>query len=410
MKNTFAVFMIWISLMALGFPQGTTSGELLKLPAGAGLYGTDFFSATGNASSFMAFFHPATLSDIHQIQVGTFYSNLAFDVHYLNLMAVLPLSRRWNVALGYRQISIGGIPRFDQVGQPSGEIDAGSYDIPLTISANVNKHFSLGLQISYLSSILDNYSDGTFSFSGGMTIRDPGMQGLQISFSLLNAGQGLTFYQYTEKLPLAYAMAVQYVSSSYPVAFFTQWLKFRDEKSRIFFGGEYQLYSAFFLRGGYQISDVEEEGYHLGLGIRYGKFAISYDFIPSSSLQNRHGISVILSAPPRKTYGEKSSDRTTVKRAETRIPPPSNFSYQVVGDKLILSWDYSLLDYPGAMFEIFVSRSPDGPYLKLPFEKLQTRSVEFNPQAKTYTLYFKIRAIVDGQAGPYTPPLKVSVK
>lgn len=383
------------------FSQGTTSGELLKLPAGGGIYGTNFISYTGYGSIMMSYFHPAALANIRQVEISTFYSNVAPDVNSVNLLLGIPFSENFFAALGYRQLSIGNIPRFDQVGQPSGTIDAGSYAIPFMMGIKLNSIFSLGFTMNYYSQILDNYSANAFAFSMGVQVKDIGAEGLSFLFSAVNFGKGLTFYHTNEKLPSGFLASLHYLSQEYPVAFFLQYFKYKEERSRILFGSEYNYLGQFFMRGGYQISDMDDKGWTVGIGMRFNNWSVSYDYIPSQTLSDRHGISLSFNLNPRKKHLQYETNE---------LPPPENVTYVLMNKKLMIQWDYSLLHYPDVQFEVYIAKVPEGPWHKLPYKKLQSRSVEFSPQNKSFTLYFKIRAKRREQVSPFSEPLKISIK
>jgi hypothetical protein len=399
----------WLIVLCLSlFAQGTTTGEMLKLPLGGGLYGNDFISLNGYGSPQENFFHPANIVNARKVLISTFYSNIAYDVNLVSAIAVIPFSDRVAVGLGFRMLSIDGIPRFSEVGIQDGTIDAGSYSIPFFIGYQISSHVSIGIKANYFSQILDNYSANTFGFSGGVQVRNLGIEGLHFLASVLNAGGKLTFYREKESMPFGMMGTIMYTSNQYPIGFVAHLLKFRNEKIRALIGTEYNYQGRFFVRAQYHISELQERGWSTGLGLRFGQTELSYDYIPSGVIQDRHAISFSVSLKPRKKYQSSLYQRKSGEEI-LELPPPRNLTYQYKKGKLVINWDYPLWDYPGVKFEVFVALNPKGPWHKLPYKNLQSRSVEFNPQAKSMVLYFKLKATYENKISPDSKILKVRI-
>ncbi|GAB4183873.1 MAG: hypothetical protein Kow00108_21200 [Calditrichia bacterium] len=387
--------------------QGTTSGNLLKLPVGSGLYGSGYLSYNGYGTMFNSLYHPAKVLNSQYLLVQTYYSNLGWDLKFVNFIGIIPVNESFALGMGYQQLIIPGIPRFDAVGSENGTIDVGSVHVPVLMGYRINQYFSIGAKLGYYSEILDNYSANAFVFSGGIMIQNTGIDGLSFLFSVLNAGQKLKFYQEKESLPFGFAGTMEYISSNYPVGAFIHGLKYKDEKIRVALGLEYNYLGQFFVKTGYQITEMDDKGWMAGLGIRLKNWSLSYDYIPSNILDDRHGIGLSFHFKPRKSVDVTKYEK---KIPKSSLPAPDNLEYSYVNGKLIVMWNYELLDFPNATFEVFISKSENGPWHRLDYKKLQSRSIEFEPSESNFILYFKVRAVVDGENSPFSKSLKVTSK
>jgi len=285
-----SVFMICLWLLSLDQAQGQlrSGGSYLKLMPGARSQGIAE-TLTGTIDNMYAIYaNPGATGLLREWQWSVSYTNWIPDVYNASLFLSkgfrFPWSRHSRLALG---ISYLGIKDFDSSkgrGAPLASggdlLVAASYGQPISsISANL----SLGGNIKFLRSRLDNFDANAFVFDVGLLYRTPRFRVLNTGFGfldegILSAGVSITqiggslqFKSIDTPLPRTFRAGLALNLGTHhglQVHLTGEYRRIRDEDGYFSLGSELSWAQLLTLRGGYSFEkDNLLRHYALGLSL-----------------------------------------------------------------------------------------------------------------------------------------------
>ncbi len=280
---------------------GRNGAKFLDIGVGARevALGSSATSLSGDATQ--AFWNPAgtALPSDQKLSASLFYGDWIADLKHSAAAVGYNLGTMGTVTLGVQTFGVSGIAANRQNGysdpflqtlvtdqQSSDTYSYTDMAISATYSRFVLDRLALGATVKYVNESVDGESAGAAAFDFG-SVYKLGFAGAQLAARLSNLGQGITFYNQENPLPLTFSIG----TSFYPVntdkarlMLSIDTTKPQDNNQRLTGGAEVSFYDLLFLRGGYKygFSGSKDDGtserpsiqytvedYSLGGGIQY---------------------------------------------------------------------------------------------------------------------------------------------
>jgi hypothetical protein len=182
----------------------------------------------------------------------------------------------------------------------SGKFDASDIILILSWSRKI-KNIDFGLNNKLYRQKIDDKSASTFMFDiGGKYKIEKKNNSINFGVVLQNVGKKIKFYEKKEKLPLTFKFGISYSNKTLDNALISiDYIKKRDNESKINCGFEYEILNNIFIRTGYNAMNDADEGFTFGLGINNDilsnkKLRIDYSFLSYGELGYCHNFSVKL--------------------------------------------------------------------------------------------------------------------
>lgn len=273
---------------------GTTSGQFLKLGAGARApaMGEAFAGISDDATAI--YWNPAGLNNIVQKEISLMYAMWFEEINHNNIFYVHP-TEIGNFGAGIQYISYGTLEGLDENGNPADDFSPTDLSITISYAREIAK-INLGASAKYISSKIKETATAFAIDIGAMKkFKD---DKLSLGFVLQNLGTGLKYIKEEDPLPMRIKIGAGYKIKENITTGFDITLP-SDNEIIIGLGGEYNyrikentIVSA---RLGYNTTakDVEGglKGLTAGLGGNYKTYKIDYAFVPYGDLGITHRIS-----------------------------------------------------------------------------------------------------------------------
>lgn len=185
---------------------GTTSGQFLKLGAGARAVamGEAFTGISDDATAI--YWNPSGINRLTQKEVSLMYAMWFEEISYNNLFYVHP-SQIGNFGIGVQYLGYGSLEGLDENGNPTGNF--GPADLALVISyAKTIKGIDTGITAKYISSKIKETATALAVDIGAMKqiIEDK----LNIGLTVKNVGTKLKYVSEEESLPMSINIGAGY--------------------------------------------------------------------------------------------------------------------------------------------------------------------------------------------------------
>ncbi len=285
-----------------GADKGTSSGQFLKLGAGARAAGMgEAYSSVADDASAI-YWNPAALSRINGSSAMFMHAALLADISYEFLGYGQNFGRGF-LGLGVQYLSMPAFHETDPLGFPTGtSFSPGDMSLALAYALPLNERYSVGLSGKYIRSEIDKTAS-TFAADLGVLAKPCSGRGKDLSLSLVvqNLGGSFKYEQKSDPLPLNVKLG-----SSLPVA--KNWLigldvNFPlDNRAYAALGTEYRLnYDAetgFAGRLGFNsktLGDIDGlSGISIGAGLNFRQSWLDYAFLPFGTIGMTHRISITI--------------------------------------------------------------------------------------------------------------------
>lgn len=269
---------------------GTTTGEFLRLGAGARYVGTGDTGAAVANDANATYWNPAQLTQVKEPQVTASYNAYVAGINY----QYFGYAER-NVGLSVQSLSYGSVQRVDVNGQEIGRYDP--RDVAVSLAGAQRVHgINLGLTGKYINSrILKSAS--TYAFDAGAS-KEAGRA--RFAAVVKNVGRPLTFETGRDPLPLSLNLGAAYHwTKSLVIA--TEGVKPRGSNPYYGVGLEKKLPldkgNSVALRGGFNTRSKDVPGSigaSFGLGLKMKRVDVDYAFLPFGDLDLTHRLTVNL--------------------------------------------------------------------------------------------------------------------
>lgn len=280
--------------------KGTSSGQFLKLGAGARATGMgEAYSAVADEASAI-YWNPAALARIPNFSMTFMHAALLADISYEFFGYGQRLGHSGVLGLGFQYLSMPAFHETDSSGFETGtSFNPRDMGVTLAYSFLLGENYSVGISGKHIRSEIDKAAS-TFAADFGI-LATPGGKNLRLSLVVQNLGGKLKFDQKSDPLPLNMK-----VGSSFHIS--ENWLMGldasfpRDNRPYAALGTEYQVNCSpafgFAGRVGFNsrsLGDVNNfNGISLGAGVNFKTIKLDYAFLPFGSIGTTNRISVTI--------------------------------------------------------------------------------------------------------------------
>ncbi|MGA8265785.1 MAG: type IX secretion system protein PorQ [Ignavibacteriaceae bacterium] len=309
MKRTAPLFIVLLLLSLSTIYGQNNTFEFLRIDmsARAGALGGSFVA--NNDDIDVIFYNPAGLGTLTGNPAS--FSFVRYFVEGINLASVAYSQEvgklgRFGGAIQY--INYGSFTAADEYGNVTGEFKAGEVAFLLGYSNTLSENFYYGINGKVIYSSIAGRSASALALDLGLHYSIPA-EGIDLGFSILNAGTQMTSYYSTkEKLPVDIAAGVSKKMEHIPIKLYLDFRKlnesrdkFSDRFKAFSIGAEIAMSKVMTLRLGYnneRRSDLPTgsfaglAGFNLGLGILVSGYHFDYGFSSFGQTGSLHRISI----------------------------------------------------------------------------------------------------------------------
>ena len=322
MKKLLTIAIVYFSCYAHA-QTGTTVYNFLNVPVSArqAALGGDAISVRDFDVNFTAV-NPALMNLDMDNRIGINYSSYLADSKLGSINYVKDLSEGHFLSVNARVLDYGKMPRTDENGQVNGEFSAMDASIGLGYAFQFEEDFTIGANVNYITSKIDNYSSAAISANAGVTYHN---EETKETVALVFRNFGYQFQPYNgvrEKMPFRADIGYTRIMPNFPLAYT---ITFHDlqqfnisqnydingqevgfgRKLLDHFSGGIELFpeQAFNLRLGYNVKRGNElavldqrsfAGLSFGVGIKISSFRFDYSHVRYHNASNVNQIGIML--------------------------------------------------------------------------------------------------------------------
>ena len=267
----------------------------IGVDARAAAMGDAFSSLSQNASA--TYWNPAGLSLSESNSLVLMHNNWLQDITH-EFAAIQLLQGKHNIALSLNFLNVSGIEiRGNRASElPDGKTSANFVAIGLGYANTIMENWNAGIHIKYLYEKYYLRSANGFAFDFGI-MRKNLVAGVNWGMSIQNIGKMGKLENESTPLPLLIRSGISY---NIPLSFLQNGLLTSvdlmyvfEDVFRVNMGVEGRVFNGLDLRAGY-IAGSESYDFTAGFGIVFGKYNLSYAFVPFSyDLGSSHRFSVL---------------------------------------------------------------------------------------------------------------------
>lgn len=322
MKRTISIFITYFSLLVYG-QNGIKTYQFLNIPISArqAALGGDAVSIRDYDVNFAAI-NPALMNLDMDNRIALNYASYLADSKLGSINYVKDLERGHFISANARIIDFGKIPRTDESGQINGEFSAIDTSLGLGYAYQFEDHFTIGANVNYISSKIDNYNSTAISANAGVTYHNERTKET-LALVFRNFGYQLQSYNGTkEQLPFRVDLGYTRTLPEFPLAFTITYHDLQQfnisqeidiNGQEVGFGrklldhlsGGVELFpeQAFNLRLGYNVKRGNElavldqrsfTGLSFGFGIKISSFRFDYSHVRYHNASNVNQIGLML--------------------------------------------------------------------------------------------------------------------
>ena len=322
MKKLFAIILVYFSCFA-NAQTGTNVYNFLNVPNSArqAALGGDAISVRDYDVNFTAV-NPALMNLDMDNRIGMSYSSYLADSKLGSINYVKDLQEGHFLSINARMLDYGKMPRTDENGQTNGEFSAIDASFGLGYAFQFEEDFTIGANINYVTSKIDNYSSAAISANAGVTYHN---SETKETLALVFRNFGYQFQPYNgvrEKMPFRADIGYTKVLAEFPLAYtitFHDLQQFNISQDydingqKVGFGrkfldhlsGGIELFpeQAFNIRLGYNVKRGNElavldqrsfAGLSFGVGLKISSFRFDYSHVRYHNASNVNQIGVML--------------------------------------------------------------------------------------------------------------------
>ena len=322
MKKLLTIAIVYFSCYAHA-QTGTTVYNFLNVPVSArqAALGGDAISVRDFDVNFTAV-NPALMNLDMDNRIGINYSSYLADSKLGSINYVKDLSEGHFLSVNARVLDYGKMPRTDENGQVNGEFSAMDASISLGYAFQFEEDFTIGANVNYITSKIDNYSSAAISANAGVTYHN---EETKETVALVFKNFGYQFQPYNgvrEKMPFRADIGYTRIMPNFPLAYTITYHDLQQfnisqnydingqevgfgRKLLDHFSGGIELFpeQAFNLRLGYNVKRGNElavldqrsfAGLSFGVGIKIFSFRFDYSHVRYHNASNVNQIGIML--------------------------------------------------------------------------------------------------------------------
>lgn len=322
MKKFFTISLITLSCIA-NAQTGTNVYPFLNVSVSArqAALGGDAISVRDFDVNFAAI-NPALINLDMDNRIGLNYASYLAGTNLGSINYVKDLQEGHFISINARVLDFGKIPRTDEFGQTNGEFSAMDASFGMGYAYQFEEDFTIGANVNYITSKIDNYSSAAISASAGVTYHN---EQSKETLALVFRNFGYQFQPYNgvrENLPFRADIGYTKILPEFPLAYtvtyhdlqqFNISQNFDINGQQVGFGrklldhlsGGIELFpeQAFNLRLGYNVKRGNElavldqrsfAGLSFGFGVKISSFRFDYSHVRYHNASNVNQIGLML--------------------------------------------------------------------------------------------------------------------
>jgi hypothetical protein len=444
------IFLLSIGLTlcyTVSLPAQQTPGvTFLRMSAGsrAQAMGNAYTAIAGDANG--VHYNPAGMGFGVSRQLMLFHSQWFQDISMENLTLYYPFTSRWGISSSISYLHMPELTRYDIDPLTGGPLENGTFSVyDIVASAGIGYRFSdnisLGINLKFFQEKLELTAAQGIAVDLGFLAKFP-FTGFTLGFAVQNLGLPVEYEKQKEALPLTYRTGIAYQFSDMGIVAFDM-MKTVGKKLQFLPGMEIGFSNAFYLRGGYQVTEYESNGVTAGFGLRLlNNHRINYVYAPYGDLGDTHRAELILhlgSAPiemlsyrssknyllsagqakdllntsttDRKEHDHKPSASAvapptpiTVNKAfEKFIPPTGVKAEKIDGNKIKISWHQTAI--PEVAYNVYAKPTGGTRWIKLTSEPVKETVKIFFQKRSNISLFFTVAAVRGAEESDFATPV-----
>ena len=308
MKRIAPLFILLLIIsLSTSYGQDNTFDFLrIDMSARAGALGGSFIA--NNDDIDVIFYNPAGIGMLKGNPASFSFVKYLAGINLASVAYSQEVSSLGRFGGAIQYINYGTFTEADEYGNVTGEFKAGEIAFLLGYANTLSENFYYGVNGKVIYSSIDGRSASAIAVDLGLHYAIPD-EGLDLGFSILNAGTQMTSYYSTkEKLPVDVAAGVSKKMEHIPIKLYLDFRKlnenqdkFSDRFKAFSVGAEITMSKVMTLRLGYNNERRSEltvgsfaglAGFNLGLGILVSDYHFDYGFSSLGQVGSLHRISI----------------------------------------------------------------------------------------------------------------------
>ncbi len=271
---------------------GTAAAAFLKIGVGAkpSALGDAYIGIADDQNAVLL--NPGGLCFLEKGIVSFTHLNWIADTNINSLTAVYGLKGIGTFGLTWENLNYGVIQGTNELGEETEEFTPQDTLFTLAYGRQMGESLGVGLNLKYISSVIQDYSAGTVAFDIGLLYKtELAGKPVKAGLSVRNVGGKMTYDVEGDSLPMYFGIGASYVVLSTDTNNVMAALdigKASDTDLRFNIGAQYSFKDFLAIRLGYKLGDYDVEGFSGGLGAGYTlsngmRLALDYAYGSTSS-------------------------------------------------------------------------------------------------------------------------------
>ncbi len=426
---------IAFAVLGNGFPvysQGNAAIPFLKMNIGSRAEAMGgAFTAIANGPNAL-YYNPAGLGSGVTREIMLYHTQWFSNISVENLTFVYPFSSRWSFGGGLSFLHMPTFDRYEIDPATGGPLAAGkfsAYNMVFTagLGIRVIDNIYLGSNLKFIREKLASVSATGFAADFGILATIPA-SGVRMGFAVQNLGSKIQYLATKSALPLTYRAGIAYQIQHGNNVIALDVIKPIDEAVQFLPGVEVGISENFSIRGGYQPTQYENNGFSAGFGLQMPEgFKINYAYTPYGDLGDAHRAELIINLggiAAKTALGNKSrgNDQEMLKAREkintkrdasgssiyaeimTQLVPPENLQLlNLANDKMKITWQPVALK--NIKYNLYAKHTDRDKWIKLTPHPISRNYQLFAVKRTKVRLVFAVTTVLDGLESKLSTPL-----
>jgi len=391
------------------------------------------YTAIANGPNAL-YYNPAGLGLNANRELMLYHTQWFSNISVENLTFSYPLNRRWSFGSGISFLHMPTFDRYEIDPATGGPVEAGkfsAYDMVFTagLGIHVIDNIYLGSSLKIIREKLASVSATGFAADFGILATIPA-SGIRMGFAVQNLGSKIQYLATKSTLPLTYRAGIAYQFQHRNNTIALDVIKPIDEAVQFLPGVEVGISENFSIRGGYQPTQREANGFSAGFGLQMPEgFKINYAYTPYGDLGDAHRAELIINlgrvatntVPSNESRGndermlkarekinvtKRDASSSSIHPAEVmkQLVPPKNLQIlNLANDKMKITWQPVALK--NIKYNVYAKHTDGDKWIKLTPNPISRNSQLFALKRTKVRLIFAVTTVRDGLESKFSTPL-----
>jgi len=427
-RQNILLLIIAFAVLGNGFPvysQGNAAIPFLKINIGSRAEAMGgAYTAIANGPNAL-YYNPAGLGLSVNREIMLYHTQWFSNISVENLTFVYPFSSRWSFGSGLSFLHMPTFDRYEIDPATGGPLEAGkfsAYDMVFTagLGIHVIDNIYLGSNLKIIREKLASVNATGFAADFGILATIPA-SGIRMGFAVQNLGSKIQYLATKSALPLTYRAGIAYQFQHGNNVIALDVIKPIDEAVQFLPGVEVGISENFSIRGGYQPTQHEANGFSAGFGLQMPEgFKINYAYTPYGDLGDAHRAELIIniggvatktaaSSESREnnektlkarekinaTKRDVSSSSIPLSKVMAQLAPPENLKILNSGDdKMKITW--GPVELENIKYNVYAKHSNGDKWIKLTPNPIGRNFQLFTLKRTKVRLVFAVTTVRDG--------------